>query len=374
VYIDKSLIDQIIHGDCIAAMNALPEGCADVIFADPPYNLQLQSALIRPNQTLVDAVDDEWDKFADLAQYDAFTRAWLAACRRILKDDGTIWVIGSYHNIFRVGAIMMDLGYWILNDVLWHKGNPMPNFKGTRFTNATETLIWAQKSQDQKRYTFNYHAMKQMNDEKQMTNVWEIPLCTGAERIKIDGKKAHSTQKPEALLYRVLMASSNAGDVVLDPFFGSGTTGAVAKRLKRHYIGIEREAAYVEIARTRIDAVTAAPDEALQVETGKRGLARVRFSALLDARYLQIGDCLYSPERHHAALIRADSSLQVGAHSGSIHHVAAALVGKPAQNGWEFWHYQHDDEFLPIDHLRERYRREYLSDTTTSQPPIANNQ
>jgi site-specific DNA-methyltransferase (adenine-specific)/modification methylase len=361
-------LDQIVNGDCIEVMRGLPDKSVDLIFADPPYNLQLQNELIRPNQTLVDAVDDEWDRFADLASYDAFTRAWLTECRRVLKDDGTIWAIGSYHNIFRVGAIMMDLGYWILNDIIFSKRNPMPNFRGTRFTNATETLIWAQKSQAQKRYTFNYHAMKQFNDGKQMSNVWDISLCTGAERIKIDGKKAHSTQKPEALLMRVLLASSNIGDVVLDPFFGSGTTGAVAKKLRRHFIGIEREAAYVAIAQTRIAAVQPAPPEALSLTQGKRGQPRVRFSALLDADYLHIGDALYTPDRRQAALIRADSSLLTGEHSGSIHKVAAALLGTPAQNGWDFWHYEEGGVLLPIDHLRERYRREHLSVPPDTQP------
>ncbi len=248
--------DILLQGDCIEIMRTLPDACVDLVFADPPYNLQLQNELIRPDSTRVAAVDDAWDKFDDLASYDAFTRAWMGECRRLLKDDGTIWVIGSYHNIFRVGAIMMDLGFWFLNDVIWHKTNPMPNFRGTRFTNATETLIWAQKSQAQKRYTFHYHDMKALNDGKQMQNVWRIALCTGAERIKgADGKKAHSTQKPEALLHRVISASSDRGDVVLDPFFGTGTTGAVAKKLGRHWIGIERDPEYARIAQKRIDAI-----------------------------------------------------------------------------------------------------------------------
>ena len=352
------VLDTIIHGDCVDAMNALPAGCADIIFADPPYNLQLQNDLIRPNQTLVDAVNDEWDKFADLEQYDAFTRAWLSACRRALKDDGTIWVIGSYHNIFRVGAIMMDLGFWILNDVIWHKTNPMPNFRGTRFTNATETLIWAQKSQAQRRYTFNYHAMKNTNDDKQMQNVWQIPLCTGAERIKVDGKKAHSTQKPEALLYRVLMASSNPGDVVLDPFFGSGTTGAVAKKLKRHYIGIERE--YVRLAQARIDVITPTADDELLLTETKRSQPRVGFGALIEVNYIQIGQQLYSKERRHHALVRADGTLQCGEAVGSIHQLAATLQGQAPYNGWDFWYYEGDDaQLYSIDSLRQRYRCEF---------------
>lgn len=249
--------NQILQGDCIEVMKQLPEKSVDLIFADPPYNLQLQNKLIRPDQTVVDAVTDEWDQFHSFSEYDHFTVDWLSSSRRVLKDTGTIWVIGSYHSIFRTGTALMDLGYWILNDVIWHKANPMPNFRGVRFTNATETMIWAKKSQRQKEYTFNYCVMKDLNNGKQMQNVWRIPLCTGAERIKIGGKKAHSTQKPEELLYRVILASSNPGDIVLDPFFGSGTTGAVAKRLKRDFIGIEKETKYIEIANKRIANVQA---------------------------------------------------------------------------------------------------------------------
>lgn len=349
-------LDQIIHADCLTALKALPDQSVDLIFADPPYNLQLRDTLVRPNQTVVDAVDDAWDKFDDFAAYDAFTRAWLAECRRVLKDDGTIWVIGSYHNIYRVGAALMDLGYWILNDVLFAKTNPMPNFRGARFTNATETLIWAKKSREQKRYTFNYQAMKAFNDDKQMTNVWNLPICSGAERIKVDGKKAHSTQKPEALLYRVLLASSNPGEVVLDPFFGSGTTGAVAKKLGRHFIGIEREARYVEVARARIDAVTPAPPEALMVAQSRRQAERVKFSALVEVGYLSPGDGLISPDGMHAALVMADGRLSVNGMTGSLHQAAAHVTGRPT-NGWDFWHYGG----APVDALRERYRREAMT-------------
>lgn len=352
--------DTIIHDDCIHALAALPENSVDLIFADPPYNLQLQNELIRPNQTLVDAVDDHWDKFGSFAEYDAFTRAWLTACRRVLKDDGTIWVIGSYHNIFRVGSIMMDLGFWILNDTVWEKSNPMPNFRGTRFTNATETLIWAQKTQG-RRYTFNYHAMKNLNDGKQMTNVWRIPLCTGAERIRVNGQKAHSTQKPEALLYRVILASSNPGDVVLDPFFGSGTTGAVAKKLKRHYIGIEREADYVAIARDRIAAIEPpSGDDTLYTTVSRRHRARVPFGTLVAAGYVTVGQMVYASERSLQAVVRADGTLAAGEIVGSIHKVAVALRGQPALNGWDFWHIEDaEGELVCIDHLRERYRAEH---------------
>lgn len=356
-------VDTVINGDCVQVLNSLPEKSVDLIFADPPYNLQLQNELIRPNQTLVDAVNDEWDKFDDFNSYDRFTEQWLSACRRVLTDEGSIWVIGSYHNIFRVGRIMMDLGFWVLNDVIWFKTNPMPNFRGTRFTNATETMIWAKKSQEQKRYTFNYHAMKYLNEEKQMPNVWQIPLCTGAERVKVDGKKAHSTQKPEALLYRVLLASSNVGDVVLDPFFGSGTTGAVAKKLKRHYIGIEREPTYVEIARDRITAIPEPlfADEVIETES-KRDAPRVSFSALIEAGYVNVGTVVYSGTGDFQATVCADGRLDTGDFKGSIHKVAAHLLQQPAHNGWEFWYVRDEHGKLrSIDALRDAYRQENAS-------------
>ncbi|MCE7947261.1 MAG: site-specific DNA-methyltransferase [Chloroflexi bacterium CFX4] len=349
-------LDEILQGDCLQRLESLPERSIDLIFADPPYNLQLQNELVRPNQSLVDAVNDDWDKFESLQAYDAFTRAWLAACRRVLKDDGTLWVIGSYHNIFRVGSLLMDLDFWILNDVIWHKSNPMPNFRGTRFTNATETLIWAQKARNQ-RYTFNYHAMKHLNDEKQMPNVWHIPLCSGAERIKVNGKKAHATQKPEALLYRVILASSNVGDVVLDPFFGSGTTGAVAKKLGRHFIGIERESAYVEVARARLAAIQPVPpDQHLWVTPSKRDQARVSFGTLVTAGYMDVGQVLYDKTRRYQAVVCADGTLLAGTFRGSIHKVAAHLLGQSAHNGWEFWYVERGGVLMSIDSLREQYR------------------
>jgi site-specific DNA-methyltransferase (adenine-specific)/modification methylase len=352
-------IDSVINGNCIEILNSLPAKSVDLIFADPPYNLQLQNDLVRPNQTVVDAVNDEWDKFDDFASYDKFTEQWLSACRRVLTDEGSIWVIGSYHNIFRVGRIMMDLGFWVLNDVIWYKTNPMPNFRGTRFTNATETMIWAKKSQGQKRYTFNYHAMKYLNDEKQMPNVWQIPLCTGAERVKVNGKKAHSTQKPEALLYRVLLASSNVGDVVLDPFFGSGTTGAVAKKLKRHYVGIEREPAYVEIARDRIAAIPEPmfPDDLVETES-KRDAPRVSFASLIEAGYVNVGATLVAASGKFSAIVRADGRIESGDFTGSIHKVAAQLLQQSAYNGWEFWYVQDENGSLrSIDDLRNQYRQ-----------------
>lgn len=358
----KMNVDVIYHGDCRTILPTLPAGSVDLIFADPPYNLQLQHELWRPNMTRVDAVDDEWDQFADFAAYDAFTRAWLTECRRVLKDSGTLWVIGSYHNIFRVGAILQDLGFWMLNDLVWIKSNPMPNFRGVRFTNAHETLIWCKKSREQKKYTFNYHALRRMNDDKQMRSDWELALCTGAERIKIDGRKAHTTQKPEALLYRVLLASSNPGDIVLDPFFGTGTTGAVAKRLNRRYIGIEQDAAYVAVAHERIAAVVPAgsADPVIYGKTpSKRDLPRLPFAALLENGLLQPGQELFlRGRREHSATVLADGSLRAPDGSiGSIHKIGALMSNQPACNGWEHWYYADAaGELHPIDRLRARLR------------------
>lgn len=353
-------LDKIWQGDCIEIMRNLPEKSIDLIFADPPYNLQLQNELIRPNQTIVDAVDDDWDQFSSFDEYDAFTKAWLTEARRIMKDTATIWVIGSYHNIFRVGKIMMDLGFWILNDVHWHKTNPMPNFRGTRFTNATETMIWAKKSASQKKYTFNYQAMKNLNDEKQMPNVWQIPICRGAERIKIDGQKAHSTQKPEALLYRVLLASSNLDDVVLDPFFGSGTTGAVAKKLQRHFIGIELEPVYVKVAQNRIAAIPDSTIEKQYLETpSKRKKPRVGFAKLIEASYLHVGQVLFSKNQKFKATINADGQLTINNFRGSIHRTAAHLQNATSFNGWDYWFFEDNaGELISIDVLREQYRND----------------
>lgn len=351
-------LNEIIQGNCADILKTFPEKSVDLIFADPPYNLQLQNELLRPNQTIVDGVDDEWDQFLDFEAYDKFTIEWLKECRRVLKDDGTIWVIGSYHNIFRVGKIMMDIGYWVLNDVIWHKTNPMPNFRGTRFQNATETLIWAKKSSDQKKYAFNYQAMKNFNDEKQMQNVWYIPLCTGAERIKINGKKAHSTQKPEALLYRVILSSSIPGDVVLDPFFGSGTTGAVAKKLQRNYIGIELSAEYIAIAQQRIASLPIQLfSDAELVTKSKRDAPRVSFGQLIEAGYIQVGQKVFSKDRKVAATIKADAQLLWGDQTGSIHRIAAHIQNRPTFNGWDYWFYEDETGTLvSIDTLREKYR------------------
>ena len=347
-------LDTILQDDCVAAMARLPDGCIDMIFADPPYNLQLGGELFRPEGSRVDAVDDEWDKFATFADYDAFTRAWLAEARRILKPNGTLWVIGSYHNIYRVGAAVQDLGYWILNDIIWRKSNPMPNFRGTRFTNAHETLIWASRSEDS-RYIFNYRAMKALNDELQMRSDWTIPICAGGERMKTDGVKSHPTQKPEALLYRVLLACTNPGDVVLDPFFGTGTTGAVARRLGRSWIGIERERRYIEVARERIAATLALDESAMRTMASKRAQPKVPFGALVETGLIAAGTALTDAKRRWSAQVLADASLRLGAEQGSIHKIGAAAQGAPSCNGWTFWHFEEEGRLLPLDALRQRY-------------------
>jgi modification methylase len=353
-------LDQILQGDCIEILGQLPEKSVDLIFADPPYNLQLQQDLWRPNMTKVDAVDDAWDRFDDFAAYDRFTRDWLVACRRILKDTGTIWTIGSYHNIYRVGAMLQELGFWTLNDILWIKTNPMPNFRGVRFANAHETLLWAQKQQGA-RYTFNYDAMKALNDGLQMRSDWQIPICGGAERIKVDGAKAHSTQKPEALLYRVLLSSSNPGDVVLDPFFGTGTTGAVAKKLHRRWIGIERDQQYINVAQERIDAIEpGAFSEPVFALPNRRDRPRIPFGALIERGLLRPGQTLYFGQRgQQTATILASGQLRHNGTAGSIHEVARAIQGAPC-NGWEHWYFldEQTSERRPIDVLRERVRVE----------------
>lgn len=356
---DGSLpIDQVIEGDCLDVIDALPDESVDLVFADPPYNLQLAQELWRPNQTLVDAVDDEWDRFGSFAEYDRFTQRWLTACRRVLKRSGTLWVIGTYHNIFRVGTILQDLGFWILNDLVWEKTNPMPNFRGVRFTNAHETLLWAQKEHGAQ-YTFNYQAMKALNDGIQMRSDWNLPICSGKERIRVNGQKAHPTQKPEALMYRVLLSSTHAGDLVLDPFFGTGTTGAMARRMHRHFIGIEKNPFYVQIARERItQAVQTEFDSEVFATAAPRKEPRVPFGNLIESGLLQPGQLIfYGSEGEVAGRLLADGTIECRGHHGSIHQVAAALKGGPA-NGWEVWYYRDetDGELKPVDTLRQVVR------------------
>ncbi len=347
-------LGRILEGDCVEAMRGLPTASIDCVFADPPYNLQLGGDLNRPDGSHVDAVTDAWDKFDSFKTYDDFTRAWLTEAKRILKPNGSLWVIGSYHNIFRVGAILQDLGFWVLNDIVWRKANPMPNFKGTRFTNAHETLIWASTG-EKARYTFNYRTMKTLNDELQMRSDWVLPICGGPERIKRNGTKAHPTQKPEALLYRVMLATTNKGDVVLDPFFGTGTTGAVAKRLGREWIGIEREQDYIEVAKERIEAALPLDESALTTMQSVRSQQRVAFGTLVENGLLSPGIELFDSKRKFSAHVRTDGSLLSGTTTGSIHSLGAQLQGAPSCNGWTFWHVEHEGEVKPIDALRQLY-------------------
>src|SRR5438128_9437243 len=348
---------RILIGDCVAAMARLPAESVDLIFADPPYNLQLQGDLKRPDDSRVDAVDDDWDKFSSFAAYDDFTRAWLIACRRLMKPSATLWVIGSYHNIFRVGTILQDLGFWILNDVVWRKTNPMPNFRGRRFTNAHETMIWAAREAGAKGYTFNYEALKAGNEDIQVRSDWTLPLCTGEERLKgVDGKKLHPTQKPAALLARVILSSSRPDDLVLDPFSGTGTTGAVAKLLRRRFIGFEREEAYATAARRRIAAVEPLPIESLAPFMTAREAPRVPFSALIERGLVSAGARLVDAKRRHAALVRADGPNTLGGTVGSIHRIGALAQGLEACNGWTFWHLESTKGLISIDALRAEVR------------------
>ena len=350
-------INSILAGDCIDVMTSLPEASVDLIFADPPYNLQLKADLHRPDNSKVDAVDDAWDQFSSFAAYDKFTQDWLKAARRLLKPNGAIWVIGSYHNIFRVGATLQNEGFWILNDVVWRKSNPMPNFRGKRFTNAHETMIWASKSEGGK-YTFNYEALKALNEGVQMRSDWVMPICTGHERLKDDnGNKAHPTQKPEALLHRILVGCTNPGDIILDPFFGTGTTGAVAKMLGRDFIGIEREESYRKVAQKRLDGIRRFDRDALSVTTSKRAEPRVPFGQLVERGLLRPGEELFSP-RGKVAKVRADGTLIGNDVKGSIHQVGAALEGAPSCNGWTYWHFRRDGKTIPIDLLRQQIRAE----------------
>ena len=352
-------LNEILRGDCIETMRALPDRCVDMIFADPPYNLQLGGDLHRPDGSQVDAVDDDWDKFDSLAVYDRFTRDWLREARRILKDDGTIWVIGSYHNIFRVGTALQDEGFWILNDIVWRKANPMPNFKGTRFTNAHETLIWCSKAEKAK-YTFNYRKMKALNDDIQMRSDWTLPICSGGERLKDDdGHKAHPTQKPESLLYRVMLACTEPGDLVLDPFFGTGTTGAVARRLGRRWIGIEREDKYIKVATQRIAATLPLDESAMMSIPEKKATPRIAFGLLVESGLVAPGSTLTDSKRRWSAKVRADGVLATpDGTTGSIHGLGAQLQGAPSCNGWSFWHVETDKGLEPIDAIRQRHLAE----------------
>jgi modification methylase len=353
----EGFLDRITVGDCVENLRRIPDASVDLVFADPPYNLQLEGVLTRPDMSVVDAVDDEWDKFSSFADYDTFTRAWLTECRRVLKPNGTLFVIGSYHNIFRVGTALQDIGFWLLNDIVWRKANPMPNFRGRRFTNAHETMIWASRDAKAKNYTFNYEALKAGNEDCQVRSDWYLPLCTGAERLKgDDGAKAHPTQKPEALLARIIMAASNAGDVVLDPFFGTGTTGAVAKKLGRHFIGLERDLDYIAHAERRIAAVEPTPPELLLAPLAKREEPRVAFAALVEAGLITVGTTLFDGKRRHQAVVRPDGTIAANGIVGSIHKIGALVQGLPACNGWTYWHFEQGGKLEPIDMVRGAFR------------------
>lgn len=351
--------NKILTGDCVKIMKSLPKESVDLVFADPPYNLQLQGELHRPNNTKVDAVDNDWDQFESLKIYDDFTRQWLSSAHDLLKPDGAIWVIGSYHNVFRLGSILQDLGFWILNDIIWRKSNPMPNFRGRRFCNAHETLIWAAKSQKSK-YRFNYDSMKALNEDLQMRSDWYLPLCTGEERLKDeDGKKAHPTQKPESLLDRVIISSSIPGDTVLDPFFGTGTTGASARKLGRNYIGIERELTYASVAEERLRHIEPLPKHLISIQE-KREKPRIPFGQLIEKGLLKPGITLHDAKMNHAVSVMADGNVMAQNHidklQGSIHKVGAALQNAPSCNGWTYWHFEDGGQIKPIDVLREKLR------------------
>ncbi len=350
-------LNKVLVGNCIETMESLPEGSVDMIFADPPYNLQLKGDLHRPNNTKVDAVDDDWDQFESFQAYDEFSKRWLKAARRLLKPDGTLWVIGSYHNIFRVGSILQDLGFWMLNDVIWRKTNPMPNFRGRRFTNAHETLIWVAKDKEA-RYRFNYEAMKSLNDDLQMRSDWTLPICSGGERLKNDGVKAHPTQKPESLLYRVVLSSTQPGDVILDPFFGTGTTGAVAKKLGRNWIGLDQDKDYAEMAERRINRIKPIEDLNLLRTESKRSAPRIPFGSVVERGMLKPGDVLYDGRRRYSAKVRADGTLVTADFKGSIHQTGAFVQKAPSCNGWQFWHVEHKGQLVCIDAFRDRLRAE----------------
>lgn len=354
----EEIVNIITQGDCIELLKEIPDNSVDLIFADPPYNLQLNGELFRPDQSKVDAVNDEWDKFISFEVYDNFTTQWLKECHRILKNTGSIWVIGSYHNIFRVGTIIQNIGFWVLNDIIWVKSNPMPNFKGTRFNNAHETLIWAAKSKSSK-YTFHYHSMKVMNDDLQMRSDWSIPICQGDERIKVNGQKAHSTQKPQELLFRIILSTSNPGDLVLDPFSGSGTTVAIAKRLGRNFIAFDKEEFYVKIGNERVSNIIPLKSQLLEYKIEKRQ-PKVPFVNLIEKGYIRIGEYLYSKDKKVKAEVQADTSLVYNEKCGSIHKISAFALGKENHNGWEYWHILRNEKLISIDKLRYDYETKYI--------------
>ena len=348
-------LNKIVNGNSLKVLETIPDNTFDLIFADPPYNLQIGKKLTRPDDSKVNGVNDDWDYFKSFNEYDNFCKKWLAECKRVLKETGTIWVIGTYHNIFRLGYHIQNMDYWILNDIIWKKNNPMPNFKGTRFTNAHETLIWASKKEGSK-YTFNYQSLKCLNDDLQMRSTWNLPICNGKERLKNKGIKVHSTQKPESLLHRIILASSNKNDFVLDPFLGSGTTAVVSKKLGRNYYGIEKEKNYFEATYKRLKNTKVIQDEYLDTLQNNRSKPRVPFGSLIEMGLIKPGTEIYDQKKKINAKIMVDGSIKYQESEGSIHKVAAKIIGAESCNGWTFWHYQSGNSLKPIDDLRQRLR------------------
>ncbi len=346
-------LNKITNGNSLEILKKIPDKTFDLVFADPPYNLQIGKKLKRPDDSKVNGVNDKWDQFKNFNDYDNFCKLWLTESKRVLKDNGSIWVIGTYHNIFRLGYHIQNMEFWILNDVIWRKNNPMPNFRGTRFTNAHETLIWASKNKKSK-YTFNYQSLKCLNDDLQMRSDWTLPICNGNERIKKNGKKVHSTQKPESLLYRILLASTNKGDFVFDPFLGTGTTAVVAKKLGRNYFGIEREKKYFKTAKQRLEKTIKMEDHYLDTIKNNKSKPRIPFGSLVELGIVKPGMSVFDYKKKVNAKIMADGSIKYQNSEGSIHKVAAKIIGAESCNGWTYWHYNNNGSMLPIDDLRQR--------------------
>ncbi len=350
----SKFLNRIVNGDCLKELKKIPNKTFDLVFADPPYNMQIGEKLKRPDSSKVNGVNDKWDQFKSFKHYDDFCKTWLTECKRILKDNGSIWVIGSYHNIFRLGYHLQNLDYWLLNDVIWRKNNPMPNFRGTRFTNAHETLIWASKSKKSK-YTFNYQSLKCLNDDLQMRSDWTFPICNGKERLKKNGKKIHSTQKPEALLHRIILATTNKGDTIFDPFLGTGTTAVVSKKLGRNYFGVENDKKYFFAAKDRINKTTKIEDNFLDTIENNKSKPRIPFGSLVELGIIKPGASLFDPKKKINAKIMADGSIKYKDSEGSIHKIAAKIMGTESCNGWTYWHYRMNGSTVLIDSLRQKF-------------------
>jgi len=345
--------NKIVNGESLKILKRIPDKTFDLVFADPPYNMQIGEKLKRPDDSKVNGVNDKWDQFSNFKHYDDFSKEWLKECKRILKDNGSMWVIGTYHNIFRLGYHIQNLNYWILNDVIWRKNNPMPNFKGTRFTNAHETLIWASKNKKSK-YTFNYQSLKCLNDDLQMRSDWTLPICNGKERLKKNGKKVHSTQKPEALLHRIILATTNKGDSIFDPFLGTGTSAVVAKKLGRNYFGIEKDKKYFSAAYNRINSTKIIEDNYLDTIENNKSKPRIPFGSLVEMGIIKPGSILFDQKKKINAKIMADGSLKHKGNEGSIHRVAAKIMGTESYNGWTYWYCNIKGNSVSIDNLRQR--------------------